>query len=49
VSALDNRFRRIKADAKALNDAVAQGIDPMTIDTDSLNGKSGKCPHISYC
>jgi hypothetical protein len=45
VSALENRFRRIKGDAKALNDAVAAGIDPFTIPTDSLNGKigGGKC------
>jgi hypothetical protein len=42
VSALENRFRRIKGDAKALNDALAQGIDPITIPTDSLNGKIGK-------
>lgn len=41
VSALDNRFRRVKADAKLLNDALAQGIDPITITTDSLNGKVG--------
>jgi len=41
VSALENRFRRIKGDAKALNDALAAGIDPFTIPTDSLNGKIG--------
>jgi hypothetical protein len=41
VSALENRFRRIKSDAKALNDALAAGIDPLTIPTDSLNGKIG--------
>lgn len=42
MSALENRFRRIKGDAKALNDALARGIDPITIPTDSLNGKIGK-------
>jgi hypothetical protein len=42
VSALENRFRRVKTDAKSLNDALAQGIDPITISTDSLNGKTGK-------
>ena len=41
MSALENRFRRIKGDAKALNDALAAGIDPFTIPTDSLNGKNG--------
>lgn len=41
MSALENRFRRIKGDAKALNDALAAGIDPFTIPTDSLNGKIG--------
>ena len=41
MSALENRFRRIKGDAKALNDAVAAGVDPITIPTDSLNGKIG--------
>jgi hypothetical protein len=41
VSALENRFRRIKGDAKALNDALAAGIDPFTVPTDSLNGKIG--------
>ncbi|KAH8805948.1 hypothetical protein F5884DRAFT_755497 [Xylogone sp. PMI_703] len=30
-SALENRFRRIKADAKRMNDAVARGIDPVTL------------------
>jgi hypothetical protein len=38
---LENRFRRIKGDAKALNDALEKGIDPITIPTDSLNGKIG--------
>jgi hypothetical protein len=38
---LENRFRRIKGDARAINDAIAQGIDPITIPTDSLNGKIG--------
>ena len=41
MSALENRFRRIIGDAKALNDALAAGIDPFTIPTDSLNGKIG--------
>jgi hypothetical protein len=30
-SALDNRFRSIKKDAKAINSAVAKGIDVLTL------------------
>jgi hypothetical protein len=32
---MEFRFRRIKADAKAVRAARAKGIDPMTLDMDS--------------
>jgi hypothetical protein len=32
---MEFRFRRIKADAKAIKAARAKGIDPMTLDMDS--------------
>jgi len=32
---MEFRFRRIKADAKAVRTARAKGIDPMTLDMDS--------------
>jgi hypothetical protein len=33
TSAIANRFRRIKSDAKLINDALANGIDPITLPT----------------
>ena len=30
-SAIDNRFRRIKSDARLIKDALAKGIDPITL------------------
>ena len=30
-SAIENRFRRIKSDAKLMNDALANGVDPFTL------------------
>lgn len=38
VSALENRFRRIKRDAKLINDAVSKGIDPLTLGIGSDEG-----------
>jgi hypothetical protein len=32
---MEFRFRRIKADAKAVKAALANGIDPMTLDMDN--------------
>lgn len=37
-SALENRFRRLKSDAKLINDAVAKGQDPITINVGDTNG-----------
>jgi hypothetical protein len=49
-SALENRFRRIKKDAKLINDAIAKGIDPITLDIGGTDGevavKPGKLPKI---
>jgi hypothetical protein len=39
ASAIDNRFRRIKKDAKLINDAIAKGIDPMTLDIGDTSGE----------
>ncbi|CAL3970304.1 unnamed protein product [Diplocarpon coronariae] len=46
-SAIENRFRRIKVDAKLVNDAVEKGVDPITlpIGLDQVNSGSG----ISCC
>jgi hypothetical protein len=38
-SALENRFRRIKKDAKLINDAIAKGIDPITLDIGGTDGE----------
>jgi hypothetical protein len=38
-SALENRFRRIKKDAKLINDAIANGIDPITLDIGGTDGE----------
>ncbi|PVH77945.1 hypothetical protein DL98DRAFT_422919 [Cadophora sp. DSE1049] len=43
-SAIENRFRRLKSDAKLINDAVKNGIDPITLnvgDTDGMVAISG--------
>lgn len=38
-SALENRFRRVKADAKLINDAIKNGIDPITLNIGETNGQ----------
>lgn len=38
-SALENRFRRIKSDAKLINDAIAKGIDPITLPIGDISGE----------
>jgi hypothetical protein len=38
-SALENRFRRIKSDARLINDAVAKGVDVITINVGDTNGQ----------
>ncbi|KAI9729495.1 MAG: hypothetical protein M1818_008518 [Claussenomyces sp. TS43310] len=40
VSALENRFRRIKADAKSIRDALSEGIDPITLELASKGSKA---------
>jgi len=42
-SAIENRFRKIKVEAKWIEDALEKGIDPL-----SLNLGVGKCQTISY-
>ena len=37
-SALENRFRRIRSDAKLINEAVTSGVDPITINIGDTNG-----------
>lgn len=39
-SALENRFRRLKSDAKLINDAVSNGIDPITINVGDTKGEA---------
>jgi hypothetical protein len=39
-SGLEWRFRRIKADAKAIREARAKGIDPVTLDMDGGASKA---------
>ncbi|TGO22794.1 hypothetical protein BPAE_0154g00050 [Botrytis paeoniae] len=39
VSALENRFRRLKSDAKLINDAVAKGEDPILMNVGDTNGE----------
>ena len=38
-SAMENRFRRIKSDAKLINESVAAGIDPITLPIGDTNGE----------
>ncbi|RDL36409.1 uncharacterized protein BP5553_05761 [Venustampulla echinocandica] len=38
-SAIENRFRRIKSDAKLINNAVAKGIDPITLNIGDASGE----------
>jgi hypothetical protein len=40
-SSLENRFRRIKTDAKLMNNAVAKGVDPINLD---IGGPDGVVP-----
>lgn len=41
-SAIDNRFRKVKVDAKSINKAVANGVDPFTLNIgDSLGSAAG--------
>ncbi|KAF7931679.1 uncharacterized protein EAE98_004415 [Botrytis deweyae] len=39
ASALDNRFRRLKSDAKLINAAVARGEDPILMNVGDTNGE----------
>ncbi|KAF7944705.1 uncharacterized protein EAE97_005338 [Botrytis byssoidea] len=39
ASALDNRFRRLKSDAKLINAAVAKGEDPILMNVGDTNGE----------
>lgn len=41
-SAIENRFRRIKVDAKRINDAISKGIDPYTMTIDEFEGHQGE-------
>ncbi|KAG4439123.1 hypothetical protein IFR05_005410 [Cadophora sp. M221] len=38
-SAIENRFRRLKSDAKLINDAVKNGVDPISINVGDTDGK----------
>ena len=38
-SAIENRFRRLKSDAKLINDAVKNGVDPITINVGDTDGR----------
>jgi hypothetical protein len=38
-SALENRFRRIKNDAKLINEAIGKGIDPITLNVGDTDGQ----------
>ncbi|KAA8573967.1 hypothetical protein EYC84_005509 [Monilinia fructicola] len=40
VSALENRFKRLKSDAKLINAAVANGEDPININVADTNGQN---------
>ncbi|KAF4613410.1 hypothetical protein G7Y89_g15477 [Cudoniella acicularis] len=52
TSAIENRFRRLKSDAKLINDALKKGIDPITLNIGDTQGevalKSGGCD-IARC
>ncbi|KAF7900418.1 uncharacterized protein EAF01_007720 [Botrytis porri] len=39
ISALDNRFRRLKSDAKLINAAVAKGEDPILMNVGDTKGE----------
>ncbi|CZR56747.1 uncharacterized protein PAC_06636 [Phialocephala subalpina] len=39
-SAIDNRFRRLKSDAKLINDAIKNGIDPITLNIGDTKGEA---------
>lgn len=38
-SAIENRFRRIKSDAKLINNAIAKGVDPITLNIGDAIGE----------
>jgi hypothetical protein len=38
-SALENRSKRIKKDAKLINDAIGKGIDPITLGIGGTDGE----------
>jgi hypothetical protein len=40
ASALENRFRRIKKDAKLINDSIVEGIDPITLAIGDTDGEA---------
>ncbi|KAK0124023.1 hypothetical protein ONS95_009009 [Cadophora gregata] len=53
-SAIENRFRRIKSDAKLINDAVKNGVDPITINVGDTDGMiaiagTGRGNEIARC
>lgn len=42
TSAIDNRFRRIRVDAKMINEKLEAGVDPMTLKIgDSIGSAMG--------
>jgi hypothetical protein len=41
-SACENRFRRIKQDAKAINAALKDGVDPITLKIGESDGASSR-------
>ena len=42
MSAIENRFRRIKSDAKLINKALAHGIDPFSLPIGGEDGSTSK-------
>ena len=44
ASALENRFRRIKQDGKRINDAISNGVDPLTLGIGSGEGTNSGTP-----
>jgi hypothetical protein len=44
AAAMQNRFRRIKQDGKRINDAISQGVDPLTL---GIGGDKGTNSELS--
>ena len=51
MSALENRFRRVKVDARKIRDALTKGIDPGTLDLSDVPKLEGNeiCKHFFSC